>query len=222
MTTNGRGPDQPPRQRSPLRIRVGIAALAVLGILGLVVAALVGSGSDDADSAVTASPAVDRVIPSPGDEVLQQQRVGVVLDARYRLSSLVVYESDQVTGGVDVTAEVNHIEGLNRFEFGAGRGPADRGAVTRHQLRGGDFRADRPPGGSRHCPLVLRGVLAVGVDEALLLVQRRANSTIKVDVAGYGFVRRVEVDLRLRWVVEGAVAPSDLDMPLHAVTLPAL
>ena len=122
MTTNGRGPDQPPRQRSPLRIRVGIAALAVLGILGLVVAALVGSGSDDADSAVTASPAVDRVIPSPGDEVLQQQRVGVVLDARYRLSSLVVYESDQVTGGVDVTAEVNHIEGLNRFEFVPGEG----------------------------------------------------------------------------------------------------
>ncbi len=122
MTTNGRGPDQPLRQRSPLRIRVGIAALAVLGILGLVVAALVGSGSDDADSAVTASPAVDRVIPSPGDEVLQQQRVGVVLDARYRLSSLVVYESDQVTGGVDVTAEVNHIEGLNRFEFVPGEG----------------------------------------------------------------------------------------------------
>jgi len=52
---------------------VSIAALMLLGILGFVVAALVGSG-DDADEAVTASPAVDRVIPSPGDEVLQQQR----------------------------------------------------------------------------------------------------------------------------------------------------
>ena len=121
MTTNGRDPDQPPPLRSPLRIRVGIAALALFGILGLIVAALVGSG-DDADQAVTASPAVDRVIPSPGDEVLQQQRVGVVLDARYRLSSLVLYKSDQLTGGVDVTAQVDHIEGLNRFEFVPGDG----------------------------------------------------------------------------------------------------
>lgn len=123
MTSNGRGPKQLPPQRSPLRIRVGIAALAVLGILGLVVATLVGSGDDDADRAVTAGPAVDRVIPDPGNEVLQQQRVAVVLDARYRLSSMVVYPSDQLTNGVDVTAEVDHIEGLNRFEFvpGAGR-----------------------------------------------------------------------------------------------------
>ena len=121
MTTNGRGPDQPPTLRSPLRIRVGIAALALFGIVGLVVAALIGSGGD-ADTAVTASGAVDRVIPNPGDEVLQQQRVGVVLDARYRLSSLVVYESDQLTGGVDVTAQVDHIEGLNRFEFVPGEG----------------------------------------------------------------------------------------------------
>ena len=123
MTSNGRGPDQAPPQRSPLRIHLGIAALAVLGIVGLVVAALVGSGDDNANLAVTAGPAVDRVIPDPGDEVLQQQRVAVVLNARYRLTSLVVYPSDQLTGGVDVTAEVNHIEGLNRFEFvpGAGR-----------------------------------------------------------------------------------------------------
>ena len=137
MTTNGPEPERPvseanrsrrpsPDQstplRSPLRIRVGIAVLALFGILGLVVAALVGSGDDDADRAITASPAVDRVIPSPGDEVLQQQRVGVVLDARYRLSSLVVYESEQLTGGVDVTAQVDHMEGLNRFEFAPGEG----------------------------------------------------------------------------------------------------
>ena len=101
---------------------MSIAALILFGILGFVVAALVGSGNDDADSAVTASPAVDRVIPSPGDQVLQQQLVGVVLDARYRLSSLVVFPSDQVGSGVDVTAEVNHIEGLNRFEFDPGEG----------------------------------------------------------------------------------------------------
>ena len=136
MTTNGPGPERPVSKanrsgkpspdtplppRSSLRIRVSIAALILFGILGFVVAALVGS-DDDADSAVTASPAVDRVIPSPGDEVLQQQQVGVVLDARYRLSSLVVYPSEQIGNGVDVTAEVNHIEGLNRFEFDPGEG----------------------------------------------------------------------------------------------------
>ena len=123
MTANGRGPDQSPApQRSPLRVRVGIAALAVLGILGLVVAALVGSGDDDPLNAVTAGPAVDQVIPSPGDEVLQQQRVGVVLNTRYRLSSLAIFASEQSTGGVDVTAEVDHIKGLNRFEFVPGDG----------------------------------------------------------------------------------------------------
>ena len=136
MTTNGPGPerpvsranrsggpspDQPPPPRSSLRVRVSIAALILFGVLGFVVAALIGSG-DDADEAVTASPAVDRVIPNPGDQVLQQQQVGVVLDARYRLSSLVVYPSEQVGNGVDVTAEVNHIEGLNRFEFDPGEG----------------------------------------------------------------------------------------------------
>ena len=123
MATNGQGPDSsPPRLRSSLRIRVGIVALALFGIVGLVVAALVGSGDDDAGQAVTAGPAVDRVIPNPGDEVLQQQRVGVVLDARYRLSSMVILPSDNTTEGVDVTAEVEHMEGLNRFEFAPGEG----------------------------------------------------------------------------------------------------
>ena len=121
MTSNGRGPDPSP-QRSQLRTRVGIAALALFGIAGLVVAALVGSGQDDSNRSVSASPAVDRVIPSPGDEVLQQQRVGVVLDTRYRLSSLAIFASEQSTGGVDVTAEVDHITGLNRFEFVPGDG----------------------------------------------------------------------------------------------------
>ena len=121
MSSNGRGPNPSP-QRSQLRIRVGIAALALFGIAGLVVAALIGSGEDDTNRVITAGPAVDRVIPSPGDEVLQQQRVAVVLDTRYRLSSLVIYPSEQSTGGVDVTAEVDHIEGLNRFEFVSGDG----------------------------------------------------------------------------------------------------
>ena len=122
MTSNGRGPDQPPaRGRSPLRIRVGIVALVVLGILGLVWAALSGS-DDDVEVSVNAAGPVSRLIPGADDEVLQQQRVGVVLDVRYRLTSLVVYPSDQTSGGIDVTVEVDHIEGLNQFEFAPGEG----------------------------------------------------------------------------------------------------
>jgi len=123
MATNGQGPDSPPpRLRSPMRIRAGIVALALLGTAGFVVAALVGSDDEDPGRAATAGPAVDRVIPNPGDEVLQQQRVGVVLDARYRLSSMVILPNDNATEGVDVTAEVDHMEGLNRFEFAPGEG----------------------------------------------------------------------------------------------------
>ena len=123
MASNGQGPEQAPAaRRSALRVRIGVAALIVVGIGGLVVAALIGSGGDDTGAAVTSSPAVNGVFPQPGDEALQQQQVGVVLDARYRLASLVVYPGEQATGGVDVTAQVNHIEGLNRFEFAPGEG----------------------------------------------------------------------------------------------------
>ena len=121
MTSNGRSADQTPaRGRSPLRVRVGITALVVLGVLGLVWAAL--SGSDDDAAVVNAAGPVSRLIPESGDEVLQQQRVGVVLDVRYRLTSLVIYPSDQTSGGIDVTVEVEHIEGLNQFEFAPGDG----------------------------------------------------------------------------------------------------
>ncbi len=123
--------DQAPSQTSPthktstsrssLRIRVSIAALILFGIAGLVVSALV-SGEDDSDNAATASPAVDRVIPAAGDEVLQQQQVGVVLDPRYQMSSLVIFPGSGTTGAVDVTDEVLHVEGLNRFEFNPGAG----------------------------------------------------------------------------------------------------
>ena len=113
---------------------------------------------------------MDQVIPSPGDEVLQQQRVGVVLDTRYRLYSLAIFASEQSTGGVDVTAEVDHITGLNRFEFVPGDGRLIEALVAGHQLRGGNVRANRPPRGVRHRPLVLRGVLAPVVDQALLLI----------------------------------------------------
>ena len=115
-------PDERPKSaRSPLRIRLLIAALAVAGMLGLVIAAVVGTG-DSGQSVGAAGGAVKRVIPADGDEVLQQQRVGVVLDSRYRLDSLVVYPNGSFSGGIDVTADVEHMVGLNRFEFAPGSG----------------------------------------------------------------------------------------------------
>lgn len=107
------------------RTRVAIAALGVIGVVVLVTAALVGTrgtSGDTASSGVTG--AVTRRIPPAGHEVLQQQQVGVVLDPRYRLTSLVVYPSDSFSGGVDVTAQVRHAEGLNLFEFAPGEGQA--------------------------------------------------------------------------------------------------
>ena len=111
------------RTHSPLRMRLIVASLAAAGIAVLVVAALVGSGGPgSANRAVTAGPAVDQVIPEPDAEVLQQQRVGVVLNPRYRLTTLVVYPNDRFTGGVNVSEEVGEIEGLNLFEFVPGDG----------------------------------------------------------------------------------------------------
>ena len=109
--------------RSPLRMRIIIATLAAAGIAVLVVAALVGTtGNETAGCAAVAQPAVERVIPECNDEVLQQQRVGVVLDPRYRLTALVVYPNDRFSGGVDVSEEAVEVEGLNLFEFAPGEG----------------------------------------------------------------------------------------------------
>jgi len=96
-----------------------VVVLATLGVAVLLAAVLLVGSSDDSSSAaaVTAPDAIDRVIPAPGDEVLQQQRVGVVLGPRYRLTSMVIYPNDRFTGGINVTAEVAEVSGLNLFEF---------------------------------------------------------------------------------------------------------
>ncbi len=98
-----------------------VAGLVIFGAAALVIAALVG-GNGTPPSETEASIAVDRLIPAPGDEVLQQQRVGVVLNPRYRLTSLVIYPNDRYTGGVNVSAQVQEVEGLNLFEYAPGEG----------------------------------------------------------------------------------------------------
>ena len=84
-------------------------------------AALLGSRTDLADVAVQSDPAVNRLIPPRGDRVLQQSRVGIDLDARYRLASLTIYFNDQFTEGLDVTSEVRHETGINLWQFTPGK-----------------------------------------------------------------------------------------------------
>lgn len=100
-----------------------ITVLFVAGAAALVIAALVGGdGGGRDDLAVSADPAVNRLIPARGDEVPRQSRVGVDLDARYRLTSLVIYLNDRFSDGIDVTAEVDHSRALNLWEFAPGEG----------------------------------------------------------------------------------------------------
>ena len=112
-----------PRSRSARRARLAIAALAAAGAAGLAAAALTGTGGGRGDDVtVSSNPAVNRLMPERGDEVLQQSRVGVDLDARYRLASLVIHLNDRFSDGIDVTAEVSHSSGLNLWEFAPGEG----------------------------------------------------------------------------------------------------
>ena len=101
--------------------RMAIAFLLVLGAGGLAAAALLG-GVDAGDVSVRSNPAVNRLIPSRGDKVLKQSRVGVDLDARYRLLSLTIYFNDRFTDGIDVTSEVRHESGINLWQFAPGGG----------------------------------------------------------------------------------------------------
>ena len=99
-----------------------IAGLIVVGAVGYAVAALLGGGSDAVDVMVRVNPAVNRLIPHRDDRVLQQSRVAIDLDARYRLISLVIYSNDRFFGGIDVTSYVRHESGTNLWQFTPGEG----------------------------------------------------------------------------------------------------
>lgn len=117
-TTTSEGSTTSKKTRRSIRSlwKLLIVALLLVGVGILIVAALVGDGRDDAnDLSVISNPAINQLIPARGDEVLQQNRVGVDLDARYLLTKLVI-------DGIDVTAEVVHTSGLNLWEFSPGEG----------------------------------------------------------------------------------------------------
>ena len=103
------------------RKRMTIAILLIIGVGGLLTAALLEGGDEPADVTVRSEPAVNRLIPPRGDRVLQQSGVGIYLDARYRLTSLTIYFNDRFTDGVEVTSEVKHEQGINFWQFTPGQ-----------------------------------------------------------------------------------------------------
>lgn len=105
----------------PIRLRLVIAALVVLGIGGFVLAGVVGDRSSD-DITISGNGAIDAIIPTRDAEVLQQQSVGIDLAAPYRLTKLTIAPTNNPAVGVDVTAQVQERTGLNQFLFTPGEG----------------------------------------------------------------------------------------------------
>jgi len=66
---------------------------------------------------VSQNPAIDRIIPNRGDEVLQQQTVGIDLASGYRLVRLTISPDGACRFPVDVTSQVRHVEGLQQYLF---------------------------------------------------------------------------------------------------------
>lgn len=81
------------------------------------VAAGILGNSGRTDQSVANNPAVDALIPNRGDEVLQQQRVGIDLAAGYQLVRLTISPNENCGFPVDVTAQTRHVEGLQQYIF---------------------------------------------------------------------------------------------------------
>ncbi|MEC7375284.1 MAG: hypothetical protein VX742_09010, partial [Actinomycetota bacterium] len=73
----------------PRRQKLVFAGLILAGFAMFVFAGLVSDG-DGSDMSVSQNPAIDRIIPNRGDEVLQQQTVGIDLASGYRLVRLTI------------------------------------------------------------------------------------------------------------------------------------
>ena len=73
------------------------------------------SGRDD--QSVASNPAIDALIPNRGDEVLQQQSVGIDLAAGWQLVRLTISPDGNCGFPVDVTAETRYVEGLQQYVF---------------------------------------------------------------------------------------------------------
>ena len=105
----------------PRRQKAIFAVFVLAGLSLFVVAGLIGNSGND-DQSVLNNPAVDALIPSRGDEVLQQQTVGIDLAAGYRLVRLTISPDAGCRFPVDVTAQTRYVEGLQQYLFTPGEG----------------------------------------------------------------------------------------------------
>jgi len=103
------------------RQKLFLTCLFAGGIGLFVIAGLIGNSGNN-DRSVSDNPAIDRLIPNRGDEVLQQQVVGIDLAAGYQLVSLTISPDAACRFPVDVTAATRYVEGLQQYLFTPGQG----------------------------------------------------------------------------------------------------
>ncbi|MEM9465696.1 MAG: hypothetical protein AAGA90_10005 [Actinomycetota bacterium] len=105
----------------PRRQKLIFAAFVLAGLSMFVGAGLIGNSGND-DQSVLNNPAVDALIPGRGDEVLQQQTVGIDLAPGYRLVRLTISPDATCGFPVDVTAQTRYVEGLQQYLYTPGEG----------------------------------------------------------------------------------------------------
>lgn len=79
-------------------------------------AGLIGNSGND-DQSVLNNPAIDALVPGRGDEVLQQQTVGIDLAPEYRLVRLTISPDATCGFPIDVTSQTRYVEGLQQYLF---------------------------------------------------------------------------------------------------------
>ncbi len=123
-----------------------IFATILLAGVGLLVAAGMIGNSDKDDISVSSNPAIDELIPERGDEVLQQQRVGIDLAPEYRLVRLTISPDARCRFPVDVTAHTRHVEGLQQYIYTPGAGLPVEGLAADFNCVEATFEKTSRPG----------------------------------------------------------------------------
>ncbi|MEZ5247456.1 MAG: hypothetical protein R2707_20375 [Acidimicrobiales bacterium] len=96
------------------------AALLIAGISMFVGAGLIGR-SDPPDAALRI-PGVEALIPERGDEVLQQQQVGIDLEPGYVVRSFTISPDARCLEPVELVDFVRPTDGVNLFVYQPGDG----------------------------------------------------------------------------------------------------
>ena len=97
------------------RQKLVFGALIVAGLALFVMAGLIGN--DNSPDEALRTPGVEGLIPGRGDEVLQQQRVGIDLEPGFRLVSLTISPDARCASPVEVISDVQRVDGLVQYFF---------------------------------------------------------------------------------------------------------